>query len=104
MVDDTLRESQLRSILKAITYRITGTTATATITFVVTGDIQIALAIGSLEPIVKIGIYYVHERVWQHVPIGTIRRFAVGAKRSVQRPFRARDASLRPSRTPSNPS
>jgi uncharacterized membrane protein len=76
MTNDTLRESQLRSVLKAITYRITGTLATASMTLAVTGDLQVALAVGSLEPIVKIGIYYAHERLWQRVPIGTIRRLA----------------------------
>lgn len=71
----TARESQLRSILKAITYRITGTITTALITFGVTGEIMLALAVGSVEPFVKIVVYYVHERLWQRVPIGTIRRF-----------------------------
>jgi len=72
----TARESQLRSILKAVTYRITGTFTTATITFLVTGQLHTALAVGMVEPFVKIVIYYVHERLWQHVPVGTIRRLA----------------------------
>lgn len=73
----TARESQLRSILKAITYRVTGTITTAIITFWVTGEIMLALAVGSIEPFVKIIVYYVHERLWQRVPIGTVRRFAL---------------------------
>ena len=84
MDTDTLRESQLRSILKAITYRITGTIATALMTFAVTGDIRTALAVGGLEPIVKIGIYYVHERLWQRVPIGTVRRLLPRLQRSTR--------------------
>lgn len=70
----TERESPLRSILKAITYRITGTVTTALIALVVTGEITVALAIGTVEPFVKLVIYYLHERVWQLVPRGTIRR------------------------------
>ena len=70
------RESQLRSVLKAITYRITGTITTGLITYVVTGEYLTALAIGSIEPFVKLVVYYVHERAWQRVPIGTIRRLA----------------------------
>lgn len=73
-VPQQLRESQLRSILKAVTYRITGTVATAAIAFGVTGELSTALAIGSIEPLVKIVVYYVHERAWQRVPRGTIRR------------------------------
>ena len=68
------RESPLRSILKAVAYRITGTVTTAIITFAVTGELVTALAIGSIEPFVKLIVYYVHERAWQRVPIGTIRR------------------------------
>lgn len=70
----TERESPLRSILKAVTYRITGTITTALIALVVTGELTVALAIGTVEPIVKLFIYYVHERAWQLVPRGTIRR------------------------------
>ncbi len=68
------RETPLRSLLKAVTYRITGTVATASIAFVVTGDATTALAIGTVEPVVKLLIYYLHERAWQLVPRGTIRR------------------------------
>ena len=68
------RESPFRSLLKAVTYRITGTVTTALIAFVVTGDTTTARAIGTVEPIVKLVIYYVHERAWQLVPRGTIRQ------------------------------
>ena len=80
----TARESQLRSILKAITYRITGTITTGLITYFVTGELLLALAVGGVEPFVKIVVYYVHERLWQRVPIGTVRRI-------VQWRHRARD-------------
>jgi len=70
------RESSLRSFLKAITYRITGTLTTALITFAVTGELATALAVGSIEPFIKLVVYYVHERAWQRVPIGTVRRLA----------------------------
>lgn len=68
------RESRLRSLLKAISYRIIGTVTTASVAWGVTGDATTAIAIGTVEPIVKIVIYYVHERVWQLVPRGFIRR------------------------------
>jgi uncharacterized membrane protein len=68
------RESQLRSILKALTYRATGTVTTFLVTLSVTGELTVALAVGGIEPLVKIVVYYVHERAWQRVPAGTIRR------------------------------
>jgi uncharacterized membrane protein len=42
----------------------------------VTGQLATALAVGSIEPFIKLIVYYVHERAWQRVPIGTVRRLA----------------------------
>ena len=63
-------ETMLRSLSKAITYRITGTVTTAAITYSVTRDLGTALAVGGLEPLVKIIVYYLHERVWQRIDLG----------------------------------
>lgn len=70
----TERESRLRSLLKAITYRITGTLTTALLVFGVSGEWSIALAVGLVEPAAKIIIYYLHERAWQLVPHGAVRQ------------------------------
>lgn len=72
---DEQRESRLRSIFKAITYRIIGTITTAVVAFAVTGEASLALAIGAVEPFAKIIIYYLHERAWQLLPRGYVRRF-----------------------------
>ena len=75
MCAEILRESPLRSLLKAITYRLTGTVTTAGVAFVVTGDVASALAISGIELGLKIVVYYLHERAWQLVPVGTVRRW-----------------------------
>ena len=67
------RESHLRSFLKALSWRVLATTATAVIAWFITDDISTAIAIGSIEFIAKFFIYYGHERIWQLVPRGTIR-------------------------------
>ncbi|ANO52539.1 DUF2061 domain-containing protein [Woeseia oceani] len=69
------RESHLRSLLKAISYRITGTITTALLVLALTGDLSIALTIGAVEPAIKLLIYYLHERAWQCIPRGTVRRY-----------------------------
>lgn len=69
------RETRLRSVLKAITYRITGTVTTFIITYVVTGELTAALTVGMIEPGFKLLVYYLHERAWQQVPRGTLRRW-----------------------------
>ena len=68
------RESPLRSLLKALSWRIVATTTTALIAYFITGDITLALSIGGIEFVLKFFIYYLHERAWQLVPRGTIRQ------------------------------
>ena len=70
----TYRESHLRSLLKAFSWRILATLTTASIAYAVTGQIDTALLIGGVEFGMKLVIYYVHERVWQLIPRGTVRR------------------------------
>ena len=67
-------ESRLRSILKAFSWRIIATCTTSVIAYIVTGEIKVALVIGGAEFMVKIAAYYIHERAWQKVPLGSIRK------------------------------
>lgn len=67
------QESHLRSLLKAVSWRLLATLTTALIAWFITGDISIAVAIGSIEFFAKFIIYYLHERAWQLVPRGTAR-------------------------------
>lgn len=68
------RESRIRSLLKAVSYRLIGTLTTALVAWFVTGNVQAALTIGVAESVLKLGVYYAHERAWQMVPRGTISR------------------------------
>ncbi len=70
-----LRESHLRSVLKGFTWRIVATASTITIAYLITGEIKTALSIGAIEFVGKIFIYYIHERIWQTIPRGGIRKF-----------------------------
>ena len=67
-------ESHLRSILKGFTWRIVATSTTITITYLITGKIDTAIKVGAIEFVGKIFIYYLHERLWQIVPRGRIRK------------------------------
>lgn len=69
------RESHLRSLLKGISWRILGTLDTIIISWIVTGSIAFAATIGTTEVITKLVLYYLHERAWQLVPRGTVRRW-----------------------------
>ncbi len=67
------KESRLRSVLKAISWRIIATCTTGTIAYIVTGNMKTALTIGGTEVVLKIFFYYFHERAWQMMPMGTSR-------------------------------
>lgn len=65
-----MTEHHSRSILKAISWRITGTLDTIVVSWIVTGKIKLAISIGFVELFTKIGLYYVHERVWNRISFG----------------------------------
>lgn len=68
------RDSNTRSILKAVSWRLSGTVATAVIVFVFTGELKLALSVGAFELFAKMGIYYFHERIWDQIHIGREER------------------------------
>ena len=76
-----IRESRLRSVLKALSWRVLATLTTIAIAYFIVGDVKVALKIGAVEVVVKMAIYYLHERAWAKVPLGTVRSWA-GAEKS----------------------
>ncbi len=75
------RESRARSILKAFTWRVIASMATIGVAYLVTGDLSIAGAVGLLDFLIKLLLYYFHERAWQLLPRGSIRRLVNRVKR-----------------------
>ncbi len=66
-------ETHYRSVLKAVSYRLTGTVITIFTAWVVTGYPSSALKIGLLDVLIKVFVFYCHERVWNRVPIGKLK-------------------------------
>lgn len=64
------KESPLRSVVKGISWRATGTVDTMLISLVITGNPLTALKIGGVEIFTKLALYYLHERVWQKIGWG----------------------------------
>lgn len=65
-----MREKHYRSIVKALSWRVTGTLDTIVVSYFITGTFKLALSIGFVELFTKIGLYYAHERVWNRIPLG----------------------------------
>ena len=53
-----------RHILKTITWRIIGTLDTMILSWIITGNWKWGVAIGGVELITKMVLYYLHERAW----------------------------------------
>jgi uncharacterized membrane protein len=68
-----MADKHYRSLVKAVSWRITGSIDTMIITFLITHRIKWALTVSGVELFTKIGLYYVHERVWENVPLGRIK-------------------------------
>ena len=60
-------DTQKRTIVKTITWRILASLTTFIIAWILTGDLLIGASIGSLEAIAKIFLYYFHERIWTNL-------------------------------------
>jgi uncharacterized membrane protein len=69
-----LTDERRRSIAKGISWRVIGTVDTILVAFFITGDYSKALSIGATEVITKVLLFYLHERIWQRVQFGRLRR------------------------------
>ena len=56
--------SRKRHILKTITWRIIGTLDTMILSSLITGNWKWGIAIGGVELVTKMVLYYFHERAW----------------------------------------
>ena len=65
-----MNDTNLRSIIKALSWRLTGTIDTFIVSFFVTGELLIAGSIASIEILTKIVLFWMHERVWNNVKWG----------------------------------
>lgn len=63
-------ETHKRSIAKAITYRILGIIITATIVYLFTKEAVLSISIGSVDALIKLFSYYLHERMWNKTKFG----------------------------------
>ena len=68
--EDRTSEKPLRSIVKSISWRLIGTLDTILISWIVTGQVKLALSIGVVELFTKMLLYFFHERIWNKINWG----------------------------------
>jgi uncharacterized membrane protein len=66
-------EKPYRSLVKAISWRATGTVDTIVVSLIVTGQLKLAVSIGAIELVTKICLYYAHERIWNRLSFGRVK-------------------------------
>ncbi len=62
--------TRARSFAKALSYRIWGTLSSFIVVYVITKNATISGVIAFWETVVKIFIYYAHERGWNYIQWG----------------------------------
>lgn len=63
-------ESTRRSLVKTISWRLTGSGATFLISYLVSGNFAVAGTIAVIQVTANTILYYIHERVWNRITWG----------------------------------
>ena len=59
-----MNESNVRSIIKTITWRLTGSGATLLISYLISHNFAMSSTIALTQLLANTVLYYVHERIW----------------------------------------
>jgi len=67
---DKNSEKPIRSIAKAISWRLLGTIDTLVVSYFITGEVTLAASIASIDFVTKLILYFFHERIWNKIKWG----------------------------------
>ncbi len=67
------QDSHLHSLIKAVSWRIFGSAATAGLVYLFTHNKTAALSVGGAEAFGKIFLFYAHERLWNQFRLRGIK-------------------------------
>jgi len=65
-----MRELRKRTLAKTVVFRVLATLITVVLVYIFTGKVILSLGVGGLEAILKIFLYYIHERAWNKIEWG----------------------------------
>jgi uncharacterized membrane protein len=65
-----LSDTSVRSLAKAVSWRVTGTIDTFLISWLITGQVLLASGIALTEILTKVFLFWAHERVWNKINWG----------------------------------
>ncbi|MDD2790994.1 MAG: adenylyl-sulfate kinase [Sulfurimonas sp.] len=64
------QETNIRSIVKGFSWRVLATTTTIIIVYLFFGRLDLAIAAGLIETVLKVALFWVHERAWIKIKWG----------------------------------
>ena len=67
------KETNKRTLVKGVTWRVVATTTTMVIVYVFFGRLDLAIATGLIESVLKIGLFWLHEKAWFKIRWGKKR-------------------------------
>lgn len=65
-----MNETNKRSLIKTISWRITGSSATFLISYIVSGSFAMAGSIAAIQVTANTILYFIHERIWNRIVWG----------------------------------
>jgi uncharacterized membrane protein len=65
-----MKVTRARSFIKSLSYRIFGTLSSFVVVYAITGKAKLSALIAFWETVLKVGIYYWHERIWDKIKWG----------------------------------
>ncbi len=63
-------DTHLRSFTKGMSWRVIATFVTTVVVWFISGEVSMALFAGLSDSLIKIGLFWGHERIWQTVAWG----------------------------------
>ena len=67
---DKNSERPLRSVMKALSWRVVGTLDTLLVSYYATGKFTLAASIATVDFLTKLVLYFFHERIWNRIKWG----------------------------------
>lgn len=65
-----MKVTKSRSFIKSLSYRIFGTLSSFLVAYAITSKGTLSALIAFWETVLKVGIYYWHERIWNKIEWG----------------------------------
>jgi uncharacterized membrane protein len=65
-------ETRLRTLMRALSWRVTGVLLAVFLTWLITGDLRTGLEVGLAYNVIRFGTQYLHDRWWAGIAWGTL--------------------------------